>query len=209
MIACPGNHRPPERRTQGKATVEILSQLNWIDLIIVLILALGAFAGFTQGLIRYALSWVAILVAFIVAAQLKGPVDGALSFWDAFSPEVREFWIFIALFVGLVIAGWFVVRAFYGTTRLPIVKQLDEIGGAILGLLFAATFIVFQLVVFDSLFRPFQSLPPSEVGGLKGYYDAMNSSLLVGFFRDTIIPTAGFLARPFVPSEIASILRFR
>ncbi|HEX5395535.1 MAG TPA: hypothetical protein VFX74_00425, partial [Candidatus Limnocylindria bacterium] len=107
------------------------------------------------------------------------------------------------------IAGWFIVRAFYRTTRLPIVKQLDELGGAVLGLLFAATFIVFQLIVFDSLFRPFVALPVGEVGGLKGYYDAMNSSLLVGFFRDTIIPTAGFLARPFVPSEIASILRFQ
>jgi membrane protein required for colicin V production len=189
--------------------VEILSELNWIDLFIVLILALGAFAGFTQGLIRYALSWVAVLVAFIVAAQLKGRVNNALSFWDAFTPDVREFWIFIALFVGLVIAGWFIVRAFYRTTRLPIVKQLDEIGGAVLGLLFAATFIVFQLVVFDSLFRPFVALPVNEVGGLKGYYDAMNSSLLVGFFRDTIIPTAGFLARPFVPNDIATILRFQ
>ncbi len=189
--------------------MEFLSQLNWIDLIIVLILALGAFAGFTQGLIRYALSWVAILVAFIVAAQLKGPVNDALSFWDAFTPDVREFWIFMVLFVGLVIAGWFIVRAIYRTTRLPIVKQLDEIGGAVLGVLFAATFIVFQLVVFDSLFTPFANLPANEVGGLNGYYDAMNSSLLVGFFRDTIIPTAGFLARPFVPSEIASILRLQ
>jgi membrane protein required for colicin V production len=189
--------------------VEILSQLNWIDLLIIVVLALGAFAGFTQGLIRYALSWVVILVAFIIAAQLKGPVNDALSFWDAFTPEVREFWIFIVLFVGLVIAGWFIVRAFYRTTRLPIVKQLDEIGGAILGLLFAATFIVFHLIVFDSLFRPFVALPPGEVGGLKGYYDAMNSSLLVGFFRDTIIPTAGFLARPFVPNEIATILKFQ
>ncbi len=189
--------------------MQILSQLNWIDLVIVLILALGAFAGFTQGMIRYALNWVAILVAFIVAAQLKGPLNSMLSFWDAFTPEVREFWIFIVLFVGLVIAGFFIVRAFYRTTRLPIVKQLDEIGGAVLGLLFAATFIVFQLVVFDSLFRPFAPLPVAEVGGLKGYYDAMNSSLLVGFFRDTIIPTAGFLARPFVPNEIAAILRSR
>jgi uncharacterized membrane protein required for colicin V production len=189
--------------------VEILCLLYWIDFVLIVVLALGGFAGFTQGLIRYALSWVVILVAFIIAAQLKGPVTDALSFWDAFTPEVREFWIFIVLFVGLVIAGWFIVRAFYRTTRLPIVKQLDEIGGAILGLLFAATFIVFHLIVFDSLFRPFVALPPGEVGGLKGYYDAMNSSLLVGFFRDTIIPTAGFLARPFVPNEIATILKFQ
>ncbi len=187
--------------------MELLKQLNWIDLFMVLALAAGAFAGFTQGLIRYALSWIAIIVAFVVAAQLKGPVSGALSFWGAFSPDVREFWVFFVLFIVLVVAGWFIVRAFYRTTRIPIVKQLDEIGGALLGLLFTATFIAFALIVMDSLFRPFVALPGNEVGGLRGFYDAMNSSVLVGYFRDTIIPTAGFLARPFVPREIASILR--
>ncbi len=189
--------------------MQILTELNWIDLAIVVVLALGAFAGFTQGLIRYALSWVGVLLAFILAAQLKGPVNAALAFWDAFTPDMREFWIFIALFVGLTVLFWFIIRAFYRTTRVPIVKQLDEIGGAILGVAFAATFIVFQLVVFDSLFRPVASLPVSEAGGLKAYYDAMNDSVLVGYFRDTIIPTAGFLARPFVPDEIATILRLR
>jgi membrane protein required for colicin V production len=189
--------------------MEILGKLNWIDLAIVLVLAAGAFAGFTQGLIRYALSWVAILLAFIVAAQLKGPVADLLNFWQAFTPIVREFWIFIGLFVGLSVAGWFIVRAFYRTTRVPILKQLDEIGGALLGLLFAATFIVLQLVVMDSLFRPATQLPGSEVGGLRGYYEAMNDSILVGFFRDTIIPTAGFVIRPFVPSDIAAILRLK
>ena len=36
--------------------------------------------------------------------------------------------------------------------------------------------------------------------------DALNDSVLVQFFRETIIPTAGFLARPFVPREIADLL---
>lgn len=190
--------------------MEILSELNWIDLAIVIILAGGAFAGFTQGLIRYVLSWVGVVVAFVLAAQLKGPMNSVLSFWGAFTPEVREFWIFIFLFVALTIVFWFVVRAFYRTTRVPIVKQLDELGGAVLGVAFAATFIIFQLVVFDWLFRPAGTLLPlQEVAGLKAYYDAMNDSVLVGYFRDTIIPSVGYLARPFVPNEVATILRLR
>ena len=133
--------------------MEILGKLNFVDLAIIIALAAGAFAGFTQGPIRYVLSWLAILVAFIVAAQLKGPVNSVLSFWDAFTPDVREFWIFIALFVGFVIAGWFIVRAFYRTTRLPIARSSTR-SPAPSDFLFAATFIVFQLLVFDSLFRP-------------------------------------------------------
>jgi uncharacterized membrane protein required for colicin V production len=193
--------------------VELIRELNWVDFAVIVALAGGAFAGFQQGLIRYVLSWVSLVIAFIVAAQLKGPLTDLLStFWTAFDPPVREFWVFVVLFVGLSVAGWFIVRAFVRTTRLPAVKPLDEIGGALLGVAFAATFIVLQLIVLDTLFKttvtaPGQSGGSSETGLLRGYYDALNDSVLVGVFRNTVIPVAGTLARPFVPSEIARFLR--
>jgi hypothetical protein len=95
-----------------------------------------------------------------------------------------------------------VIRALYHRTRLPIVRQLDEIGGAIFGLLFAALLISFQVVVLDSFF-----MEGNDTGGwVAAYYDALNGSLIVEFFRETVIPTAGFVARPFVPSDIARLL---
>lgn len=192
--------------------LDFITKLNWVDFVIIIVLAGGAFAGFQQGLIRYILSWVALIVAFILAAQLKGPLTDLLSkFWTAFDPPVREFWVFVVLFLGFSVAGWFVVRTFYRTTRLPIIKQLDEIGGAVLGVAFAATFIVLQLLVFDTLFKttvlPGQTpLNPGETGWLHAYWQAMNDSVLVGVFRETIIPVAGTLARPFVPAEVAKFI---
>jgi uncharacterized membrane protein required for colicin V production len=186
--------------------VEVLERLSWMDLVIILILAAGVFVGFTQGVIRYVLNILAVILAFVLASQLSGPLLELLGFWTAFTPVVRELILFILLFVGFVIGGWFVIRAFYRRTRLPIAKQLDEIGGAIFGLLWAAVLITFHLLVLDSVFAVTNE-PVPGVGGLRAYYDAMNSSLLVGFFRDTIIPTAGYLARPFVPSDIARLLQ--
>lgn len=192
--------------------LDFVKSLNWVDFVIIIVLAGGAFAGFQQGLIRYVLSWVSLVVAFIVAAQLKGPVTDLLStFWTAFDPPVREFWIFVALFLIFAVAGWFIVRMFYRTTRLPILKQLDEIGGALLGIAFAATFIVLQLIVLDSLFRNVgqagqPGLNPGQTGWLKSYWEALNDSVLVGVFRETVIPVAGNLARPFVPADIARLL---
>lgn len=182
--------------------MEVLSQLSWVDLAIIGILAGGVFAGFTQGMIRYVLNAIAVIVAFVLAAQLKGPIIDLLRFWTAFTPEGRELLIFVILFFGFVIAGFFVIRALYRRTRLPIVKQLDEIGGAVFGLIFAALVLSFQLVVFDSFF-----LGGGDTGGwVAGYYDALNDSLIIAFFRETLIPTAGALARPFVPEEIAQLL---
>ena len=182
--------------------MDLLARLSWFDLVIIGILTAGVFAGFTQGMIRYVLNALAVLVAFVLASQLKGPVIDLLGFWRAFSPGGRELIVFVVLFFGFVIAGFFAIRAFYQRTRLPIIKQLDEIGGAIFGLIFAAMVLTFQLLVFDSFFKA----GGEPVGWLGTYYEALNDSLLISYFRETLIPTAGFLARPFVPKEIADLL---
>jgi uncharacterized membrane protein required for colicin V production len=183
-------------------SVELLERLSWVDLVIIGILAGGVFAGFTQGMIRYVLNAAAVIVAFVLASQLKGPVVDLLGFWRAFTPEGRELLIFVLLFFGFVIGGFFAIRAFYRRTRLPIVKQLDEIGGAIFGLVFAALLLTFQLLVFDSFFRA-----GGQTGGwVNSYYEVLNDSVIIAYFREVLIPTAGFLARPFVPKEIADLL---
>jgi hypothetical protein len=148
------------------------------------------------------LNAVAVIVAFVLAAQLKGPMHDLLGFWTAFTPEGRELLIFVILFFGFTIAGWFVIRALYRRTRLPVAKQIDEVGGAVFGLIFAALVLTFQLVVYDSFFKG----GGETAGWVNGYYNALNDSLIIGFFRETLIPTAGAIARPFVPEEIALLL---
>src|SRR6185503_6108347 len=133
--------------------MEFLTKLGPIDLFVVAALAAGVFAGFTQGLVRYALNIVVVIVAFIIAGLLRDPFDSILGGWNMFAPELRLQLVFLILFVGLTIGGWFLVRVFWRGTRLPIAKQLDEIGGAVLGLVFAALTIVLTLVVMDSFFR--------------------------------------------------------
>ena len=182
--------------------MDLLEQLSWVDLAVIGILAGGVFAGFTQGMIRYVLNVVAVIVAFVIASQLKEPVVELLGFWQVFGREGRELLVFVLLFFGLVIAGFFIIRALYHRTRLPVARQIDEIGGAIFGLVFAALVLSFQLLVFDSFF-----MRGGETAGWVGtYYDLLNDSLIMSFFRDTLIPAVGFLTRPFVPAEIADLL---
>ncbi len=182
--------------------MELLARLGWFDLVIILVLAGAVFAGFTQGMIRYVLNSVAVVVAFVLASQLKGPIVDLLGFWQAFTRDGRELLIFVLLFFGFVIAGFFAIRAFYRRTRLPVARQIDEIGGAIFGLVFAALVLTFQMLVFDSFFRT----GGTTGGWVASYYAALNDSLIIEFFRETLIPIAGAVARPFVPQEIADLL---
>ena len=182
--------------------MELLTRLSWIDMAIIVALAAGVFIGFTQGAIRYLLNSLAVPVAFVLAAQLKGPIVGLLGFWTAFSPGGRELLVFALLFFGLVIGAWFTIRALYRRTRLPVPRQLDELAGAALGLLWVALLITFHLVVYDSYFLA-GAEPRGWVGG---YWETLSDSLIVDYFRQALIPTAGFLVRPFVPEPIAQLL---
>jgi uncharacterized membrane protein required for colicin V production len=187
--------------------MDFLTKLGPIDLFIVALLAAGIFAGFIGGVVRYALNIVVVIVAFIIAGLLRNPFDSILGGWNVFAPELRLQLVFLILFVGLTIGGWFLVRIFWRGTRLPVAKQLDEIGGAVLGLVFAAFSIVMTLVVMDTFFRTATDATVSTAGPLKGLYEAIDSSVLVDFFRATLIPTLGQAARPFVPSEIGAFLK--
>jgi uncharacterized membrane protein required for colicin V production len=186
--------------------MEFLTKLGPIDLFVVAALAAGVFAGFTQGLVRYALNIVVVIVAFILAGLLRDPFDSILGGWNVFALEFRLQLVFLILFLGLTIGGWFIVRLFWKGTRLPIAKQLDEIGGAVLGLVFAAFAIVMSMVVMDTFFRTAPDAVVNSAGLLKGIYEALDSSVLVDFFRATLIPTLGQAARPFVPSDIGEFL---
>jgi uncharacterized membrane protein required for colicin V production len=182
--------------------VELLSQLTWVDLAIIVLLAVGVFVGFTQGMIRYILNCVAVLIAFVLAAQLTAPLVDLLGFWNAFTPEGRQLLVFNILFYTFVVAGFLVIRVLYRRTRMPIPRQLDEIGGAIFGLLYVALIICFGLVILDTFFEG-----GGQTGGwVNGLYEALNSSVIIEFFRVTILPVAGFLVRPFVPSEVSDYI---
>ena len=184
--------------------MEFLTDLNWVAVVIIIVLAAAVFAGWTQGFARYLTATIGTLVAFIAASQLKGPLTAGLStFWTAFDPTTRELVVYLFLFIGLTVLFWFVARAFFLRTHISIAKVMDEVGGALCALLFAVVTIVFLLVVLDSYYAP----PPGGVlasaGFLDGFYDVMTGSILVGYFRDVVIPTFGYIARPFVPPEIA------
>ena len=49
-------------------------------------------------------------------------------------------------------------------------------------------------------------LSTTETGWLRALYNAMNDSVLVGVFRRSLLPVVGFLARIFLPSDIAPFL---
>ena len=98
------------------------------------------------------------------------------------------------------------MRSIWQRSRLPIPKSLDEIGGGILGVLFAALVITFLMVVLDAFFKTAPDAATAAAGFLQGLYNALNASILVDFFRTALLPTFGVILSPIVPDDIADLL---
>jgi uncharacterized membrane protein required for colicin V production len=186
--------------------VEFISDLQLIDLFVVLCLAAGVFAGFTQGIIRTLLNCVVVLVAFVAASILRDPLFELLTFWQAFTPELRQEIVYLVLFIGVLIGGWFAVRAIWRRSRLPVPKSLDEIGGAILGVLFVAMVITFLMVVLDAFFLTAPDAAAVGAGLIRDFYRAMDASVLVDFFQTALLPAFGLILSPLLPDDIADLL---
>lgn len=187
--------------------MEIIAEFTVTDIVVLVTLAGGVLVGFQQGTLRYILSTVAILVAFIVASLLKGPIADTLApVWRAASPEEQELWIYVVLFVLGVIGGWFGVRAFFRQTRLPLYRFLDEVGGAVMGVVFVVVLYTFSLVVLDSFFATIDPATIERVSVLGPLYQFLNDSVLVDWFRQWVLPVVGFVTRPFVPDDIKPLL---
>jgi uncharacterized membrane protein required for colicin V production len=187
--------------------VEVIAEFTVTDLVVLVTLAFGVLMGFTQGTLRYILSSIAVLVAFAVASLLKGPIaDAVAGVWRASTAEQQELWIYVVLLIIGIIGGWFLVRTFYRQTRLPIYRRLDEIGGAVLGVLFVVLVYSVTLVTLDTYFLHADQAVVDASPVFGPLYQFLNDSVLVTWFRDYVIPIVGFVLRPFVPDDVDPFL---
>ena len=86
---------------------------------------------------------------------------------------------------------------------MPIIQQLDEIGGAIFGL---SVTVVWSSASGSSSWTAFFEGGGQTGGWVASLYEALNDSVIIQFFRDTILPFVGFLVRPFVPEDLTEFI---
>ena len=187
--------------------MEFLSEFTVTDLVVLLTLAGGVLIGFQQGLLRYILNALVVLVAFVLASQLKGPIaSGLRTVWTLGTPEQQELWVYLLLLALGIIGGFVLVRMFYRETRLPIVRQLDEILGAVVAVLWVALLYTFTLIVLDSFFEVASESSVAAATVLGPFYEFLNQSVILAWFREWLMPIVGFVVGPFVPHEIDQFL---
>ena len=115
--------------------------MNWVDILVLVVLALAGLWGFRAGLLRMLLPLVAVAVGLFLASRFAGPV-GRLFSPLAHGQNAQTIAAFITIFVLVLLAGaiaMFMLRAIMNF--LAIFGLIDRLAGLLLGLLVGAVLL--------------------------------------------------------------------
>ena len=107
--------------------------MNWLDLLIVGILAWTTFRAFSAGLIREVVGLLGLVAGIALAGAFYDDLSTNLEFVVA-DPVTRSLAAFAAIFIGTAIAGNVIGAVLRTAAALLFLGPLDRIGGAVFGL---------------------------------------------------------------------------
>ncbi|MBE0415399.1 MAG: CvpA family protein [Dehalococcoidia bacterium] len=105
--------------------------MNWLDIILILVLAISTFIGLRKGVMAIVLLLVGLILGIILAGQHYGTVGGWLPIEN---PEYAK-WAAYAIIIGAVLIVTVILACILRRfTRWAFLGWVDRLGGAILGL---------------------------------------------------------------------------
>lgn len=121
--------------------------MNWLDLLIVASIAWSAFRGFSTGLIRQVVWFLALVVGVLAAGLLYDDLSANLDFVISDS-TTRNLVAFAAIVLGAVLAGAVIGQVLKATASLLLLGPLDSFGGAALGFVRGVVTVQVALILF-------------------------------------------------------------
>jgi membrane protein required for colicin V production len=108
---------------------------NWLDAVIIGILAFSTFIGVRRGLLRSLAGIVGLILAALFAGKLAALIDPSLKQAHLKHPPVNGAVAFVIAFLAIVIAVEFGAGLLVWVQRLMLLGWVDRLGGAVFGLL--------------------------------------------------------------------------
>lgn len=122
--------------------------MNWIDVVIIVVALIGAYVGWSHGLIRMVFTFVGLIVGIALAGLWSDELA------DVFSPSGAQ-WAYLASFAIIVIIVVVIAnicgKILQTFLKLIMLGWLDSIGGAILGL-FLGAFLISAILTSMALY---------------------------------------------------------
>jgi len=159
--------------------------MNWLDIVIIVVLAISVFNGLRTGLIKMAFTVAGIITGIVLAGRFADDFAGVLTF-------IPDNWAKIAAFaiilVAVMVVAWILGTVLSKLISLVLLGWVNRIAGAVLGLFVGAFFMGAILSIWVHYLGP---------------SDTVNHSALANFLLDKFPIVLGLL-----PSEFDSVRNF-
>jgi len=173
------------------------SWLNPFDILIAFALIGGVIWGFTRGLVRMALSLLVLYLAVVLAMSFYVKVGEWIVYLSggSLAQAAAELTAFLFILILTTTVVNFALSRAFKETELPAIRQIDQLGGLVLGFVLAATWIGLALVGLDFIMNTSGVGSDAFRANVLGY---MRNSLLVPIFSD-LWPIMLATLRPWMP----------
>ena len=156
---------PPPRRRRPADPVYHAGDVNGFDIALLVLTGLGGFLGLIKGLTRLAVGLLALVAAFLLAAQLHAALAGRLTFLSL-SPRALKLVAYLAIFLGTLLVGALVAWLLRKLLKAAALGWADRLAGGALGVacaVLAAALLVLPLLAYtasgESLLRDSRLAP--------------------------------------------------
>jgi uncharacterized membrane protein required for colicin V production len=185
----------------------VLGGVQLADWLIIIFFLAFFVLGFAQGTIRRLIGLASILFSFLLAANLAEPIGEFLKQnWTDQNPQYSYMVGFLTVFVAASLAFAIVIQGFYRPQPLfEKARFVDEIIGGLLGLLHAAVILGAFIIILDTYYRLNVQPTGNELQFLHDFWEFLDSSQIVDFFRATLIPLFFVLFGFLVPDKIEAM----
>ena len=188
--------------------IEAITSVKGIDLLIFFALFGMFILGFMQGIIRRLLGIASILIALLVASQLRAPLGEFLAEnWTQYPPQYNFMIAFGTIFVAIAIAATVAIQLFYRPA--PLFHQypvLDEILGGVLGVLQGFLILAAFFIITDPFYAGVgQDYSGQQFPFIQDIHGAFDGSLTATIIRDRIVPALLFVFGWIFPADVKEI----
>jgi membrane protein required for colicin V production len=113
--------------------------MNWLDIVIIIVVAIATIIGLSKGIIRMVLTVVGLVVGIIVAGRYYTPFSEYLTFISP--PGWAKVAAFAIILIGIMVAAALLSRLLERASSAVMLGWANRLVGAILGFLLGALLI--------------------------------------------------------------------
>ena len=99
--------------------------MNWLDIVILLALAVPTFIGLKQGIIKAAMSLAGVIVGAILASNFSEELGGVLGFID--NPDIANIVAYIIILVAVMVVASVLAKILKFTVKAVSAVQVCEV----------------------------------------------------------------------------------